>query len=69
MYDGYTFYIHKKTEKTTIWPCTKGSTCKARLITCNNSNNKTRVLRNARTDHNHPRPSYVIDKKGRYIKL
>ncbi|KAJ0177677.1 hypothetical protein K1T71_006550 [Dendrolimus kikuchii] len=69
MYNGYTFYCHKQFWKTTIWSCTVGSSCKARLITTNEVNGQARVIKDAKTDHNHLRPAYMIDNKGYYVRL
>lgn len=68
MLDGYTFYAHKKAVKSIIWSCTGAQSCKARLKLKKADNVHDRVIINAKLDHCHRRPTYII-KDGFYVKL
>lgn len=67
MVDGYTFYEHKKASKTSVYSCTGARNCKARLKMTRAVNVEERILVDAKTEHCHVRPSYVI-RDGFYVK-
>ncbi|VVC90631.1 unnamed protein product [Leptidea sinapis] len=60
--DGHTYYLASQSNATVSWRCTKGKSCKARMLTTK----KLHIIR-CNFIHCHPKSTYII-RKGVFLK-